>query len=61
MAPGEIRTALRSWEQLAKQGLAYPRGYCGEISRCGDSPRRVLEEAITYLPPWAKKHLRRVV
>lgn len=61
MAPGEIRTALWQWKQLAKRGLAYPCGHCGEISCCGDSPRRVLEEAISYLPPWAKKHLRRVV
>lgn len=61
MAPGTIRAALRSWEHLAKLGLTYEPGYCGEISCCGESPRKVLEDAITYLAPWAKKHLRKLV
>lgn len=61
MAPGTIRTALRSWDRMARLGLTQSPGHCGEVSCCGESPRKVLEDAITYLPPWAKKHLRKLV
>lgn len=59
LRPGAVREALGVWRHLARQGL-YTQPWQCECCK-EEHPRDVLEEAVSRLPPWAKRDLRRLV
>ena len=63
LEPGEIASAFRSWESIARQGRVWRAASnpCGIPQCCGPGPRGDLEQAIRMLPRRAKPGLRQAV
>ncbi|NRQ34631.1 hypothetical protein HII36_22735 [Nonomuraea sp. NN258] len=58
MRPGAVSSALIAWQNAALTGTADRARHLCMCDECtGHAPRWRLQQAPTWLPPWARPHL----